>query len=390
METVEVAITGMGVVAPCGIGPTAFWEGLLAPAPEGERRVHDFDPLLWFDNPKEARRADRFTQFALACTEMALEMAGELDPDQDTTGVLIGTGVGGLSTLEEQVIIQHDKGPRRVSPFLVPMMMGNAAAAAVSMRHGFCGPCETTVTACAAGAQSIGNALRLIRSGRCDVVITGGSEAAMTPTSIAAFRNMTALSNDNFSRPFDRDRDGFVMAEGAAVFVLEERKRAEARGARILGVLAGAASTADAYHITAPAPGGRGAIRCMERALEDSGLEPADILQINAHGTSTPLNDAAELHAVRAVFGEPGPPVTSTKGVTGHLLGAAGPVELAAVLLSFEKGLIPPTAGFTTPDPDLPMVDLVVGEARPWKAGPTMSNSFGFGGHNASLVITPA
>ncbi len=385
----RVAITGMGVLAPCGTGRDAFWEGLLAPAPSGERRIHDFDPAPWFDNPKEARRADRFTQFALAAAAMAVEEAGAIDADPDRYGVLIGTGVGGLHSLEEQIHVYHEKGAKRVSPFLVPMMMGNAAAAAVSMRYGARGPCETTVTACAAGAQSIGNARRLITSGRCDVVLAGGSEAGMTPVGIAAFSNMTALSRANISRPFDAERDGFVMAEGAAVFVLEELGHARSRGARILGELAGAASTADAHHITAPAPGGRGAIRCMELALEDAGLTPGDIAHINAHGTSTPLNDAAEASAIDAVFGQPTPPVTSTKGVTGHLLGAAGPIELAAVLLTMEHGVIPPTAGFATADPALPPLDIVVGEPRQWTPGPVLSNSFGFGGHNATLAITP-
>ncbi len=385
----HVAITGIGVIAPCGIGREAFWEGLLREPAEGERRVHDFDPVPYFDNVKEVRRADRFAQFAIAGAAMALEQSGAPDADPERIGVLIGTGVGGLNTLEEQIVLHHEKGPRRVSPFLVPMMMGNAGAAAVSMRYGFCGPCETTVTACAAGAQALGNAQRLVESGRCDVVIAGGSEAAMTTVGMVAFRNMTALSNVDMSRPFDRDRDGFVMAEGAAVFVLEELERARARGAQVLGVLAGSASTADAHHITAPAPGGRGAIRCMEMALADAELEPSAVAHVNAHGTSTPLNDAAEAHAIAAVFGDPGPPVTSTKGVTGHLLGAAGPVELAAVLLSMQHRLIPPTAGFTTQDPELPTLDLVVGGPREWDPGPVVSNSFGFGGHNATLVVLP-
>jgi 3-oxoacyl-[acyl-carrier-protein] synthase II len=267
--------------------------------------------------------------------------------------------------------------------------MANAASAAVSMRYGWQGPCETTCTACAAGTQSIGNALRLITSGRCDAVITGSSEAAMTPTCVAGFTNMTAMSSTYDSRPFDRDLDGFVLAEGAGVLVLEEWDAAEARGATILAELMGAASNADAHHITAPSPGGVGAIACMEMALADAGLRPEDVRQVNAHGTSTPLNDAAEADAIIKVFGAPGPPVTSIKGVTGHSLGAAGALEAVAAVLSIQKGLIPPTAGHTTTDPDMAPIDLVTGEARPWEPGPTLSNSFGFGGHNGCVVIGP-
>jgi 3-oxoacyl-[acyl-carrier-protein] synthase II len=386
----RVAVTGIGVVAPCGIGRDAFWAGLQrAPEPDGERRVDDFDPTPWFENRKEARRTDRFAQFALAAAAMALEQSGEPTVDPGRRGVIIGTGVGGLNTLEEQIRVFHDKGPDRVSPFLVPMMMSNAAAAAVSMRYGWQGPCETTVTACAAGTHSIGNAAHLVRSGRCDVVLAGGTESALTPTGVQGFRNMTALSTSGWSRPFDVRRDGFVMAEAAAVLVLEELGSARARGATILGEVMGSASTADAHHITAPAPGGSGAVSCMELAIADAGLKAADIVHINAHGTSTPLNDAAEADAIAKVFGLPGPVVTSTKGVTGHALGAAGAIEAAAVLLSIEHREIPPTIGHEQPDPDMAAIDLVVGAARPWEPGPSLSNSFGFGGHNGTLVIGP-
>ncbi len=385
----RVAITGLGVVGPCGIGRSAFWNGLLGPLPEGERRVDGWDPSPYFANPKEARRADLFTQFALAAAAEAAEEAGDLGADPARIGTLIGTGIGGISTNEEQIVIRHERGDRRVSPFLVPMMMPNAAAAAVSMRHGFQGPCEATVTACAAGTHSIGNAMRLIASGRCDVVFTGGSEAPFTPTSLAGFGNMTALSRTGISVPFDIRRDGFMMGEGASVLVLEEWERAVSRGARILGELLGAASTADAHHITAPSPGGNGAVRSMELALEDAGLAPSDITQVNAHGTSTPLNDEAEAHAMAKVFGESGPAVTSIKGITGHSLGAAGALEAAAVLLSIEHQLIPPTTGFEQPDPQLPDIDLVVGGPRQWTPGPAMSNSFGFGGHNGTIIIGP-
>ena len=388
----RVAVTGLGVVAPCGIGIDQFWEGLLSTPGAGDRReVEDWDPLPYFDNPKEARRSDRFSQFALAAAAQAIEMAGDLDVDPVRIGVLIGSGIGGIGTTEKEIVVQHLKGDRRVSPFLVPMMMPNAAAAAVSMKYGFQGPCEATVTACAAGTHSIGNAANLIKSGRCKAVITGGSEASLTPTSIAGFRNMTAMSNQQVSMPFDQRRDGFIIAEGCGVLVLEEWDNAVARGANILAELKGSASTADAHHITAPAPGGSGAIRCMELALEDSGLNAADIRHINAHGTSTPLNDAAETYAMNKVFGSDGGPiVTSTKGVTGHALGAAGALEAVAVVLAMQHKLIPPTAGFEQPDPELPEIDLVHGEARAWEPGPAMSNSFGFGGHNGSIVIAPA
>lgn len=386
----RVAITGVGVVSPVGIGVEAFWSGLLAPQPAGARVVHDFDPTPFFDNPKEVRRADRFTQFALAATDEALRQAGDLAADPTRIGVWVGTGVGGIATLEEQIVVRHEKGEKRVSPFLVPMMMANAASASISIRRGFEGPCENTVTACAAGTQSIGNAARLIDLGLCDVVVAGGSEAAMTPTAIAGFTNMTALSTSGVSRPFDRRRDGFVISEGAGVLVLEEWEHAVARGATILGEILGSASTADAYHVTAPSPGGVGAVRCMELALADAGVSPGDIVHVNAHGTSTPLNDANEAEAMQKVFGSPGPAVTSTKGVMGHALGAAGALEAIAVVLSMQHELIPPTAGYGEVDPELPAVDIVHGEARPWTPGPSMSNSFGFGGHNGSVVLSPA
>ncbi len=386
----RVAVTGIGVISPCGVGREAFWQGLLAEAPDGLRSVDDFDPASCFDNPKEARRTDRFTQFALGAAAEALEQAGEIDADPTRRGVLLGTGVGGIGTLETEIIKRHEKGERRVSPFLVPMMMSNAAPAAISMRYGWQGPCEATVTACAASTHAIGNAATQIRSGRCDVMISGGTEAALTTTGMAGFQNMTALSTEGISRPFDVARDGFMIAEGAAILVLEERERAEKRGATVLGEIRGAASTADAHHITAPAPGGSGAVHCMELALSDAGLSPSDIVHINAHGTSTPLNDMAEAVAIDKLFGSPGPAVTSTKGVTGHALGAAGALEAAAVLLSMEHGLIPPTAGFTDVDPEMPPIDLVVGESRAWTPGPALSNSFGFGGHNGTLVIGTA
>ena len=327
-------------------------------------------------------------QFGLAAAAEAFAQAGDVGVDPSRFGVVVGTGVGGLSTLEEQVQIRLEKGERRVSPFLVPMMMANATGAAISMRYGLQGPNETICTACAASTHALGYAARLIASGRCDAMISGGSEAAATPSSIAGFGNMTALSSSGISRPFDTERDGFVMGEGSAIFVLEEWEHAVARGATILGEILGSASNADAHHITAPSPGGRGAIACMKLALDDAGLVPADIVHVNAHGTSTPLNDAAEAAAVSDVFGPGRVAVTSIKGVTGHALGAAGALEAASVLLAFEHRVIPPTANTVNVDADM-TIDLVVGAPRPWEPGPTMSNNFGFGGHNGSLILSP-
>ena len=385
----RVAVTGIGVLAWPGLGRDAFWQGLLEAPAEGRRVMDHFDPLPYFDTPKDARRTDRFAQMALAAAAEALEQSGGLSADPDRIGVWVGTGVGGLRTLEDQIQVRIERGERRVSPFLVPMLMANAASAAISMRYGYSGPCENTVTACAAGTQSIANAAMLIRSNRCDAVITGGSEASNSLTGEATFKNMTAVSRCHISRPFDLERDGFIQAEGASVLVLEELETARSRGATVLGEIMGGASTADAYHITAPSPGGAGAVRCMELALADAGLRADDIVHINAHGTSTPLNDAAEAEAIEKVFGTPGPLVTSTKGVTGHALGAAGAIEASAVLLSMQHGLIPPTYGFATPDPDMAPIRIVAGDPAPWTPGPSLSNSFGFGGHNGTVVIGP-
>ncbi len=392
MSTRRVVVTGVGVVAPCGVGVEAFWAGLHeAPEVGDQRAVVDWDPSPHFDTPKEARRSDRFAQFALAASAEALAQAGDLGANPSRVGVWIGTGIGGIETNEKEIVNRHVKGDRRVSPFLVPMMMPNAASASVSMRYGFQGPCENTATACAAGTHSIGRATDLIKYGRTDVMIAGGSEAPLTATALAGFRNMTAMTKQGVSMPFDVRRDGFVIAEGAAVLVLEELEHARQRGATILAEVLGSASTADAHHITAPSPGGVGAVQCMELALDDAGLKASDIRHVNAHGTSTPLNDSAEAHAVTKVFGtEQGPIVTSTKGVTGHALGAAGALEAAAMVLSIHHASIPPTIGFEQADPELPELDLVVGEARSWTPAPAMSNSFGFGGHNGSLIVAPA
>lgn len=383
----RVAVTGLGAVTCCGLGTDALWDGLVTPSIDGERRVPGFDPQIYF-GPKEVRRVDRFAQFSVAAAEMAVAHAGDVGADPWRSGVVFGTGVGGFETLADQVQVYLEKGPRRVSPFFVPMMMPNAGAATISMRFGWHGPSETITTACAAGTHSIGAAAQLVASGRCDVAVGGGAEASLHPVAVAAFSNMTALSTSGVSRPFDARRDGFVIAEGAAALVLEDWDRAITRRAHIYAEVAGFGSTADAYHITAPAPDGAGAVACMEQALADAGLRPQDIAHLNAHGTSTPLNDLAEAAAITKVFGDPGPIVTSTKGVTGHALGAAGAIEAVASVLSIEHRLIPPTYGCEEIDPEIHL-DVVTGSARPWEPGPVLSNSFGFGGHNGCLILLP-
>jgi 3-oxoacyl-[acyl-carrier-protein] synthase II len=386
----RVAITGYGVVAPCGIGRKAFWDGLNGPGITQHRSIEiaDWDPLPYFANPKEARRADRVGQFAVAAAAEAFEHAGRPSAESHRFGTIYATGVGGLRSTEDQIEVLITKGERRVSPFLVPMMMPNAPGAAISMRYGLRGPNETITTACAASTHAIGYAARLIAWDMCDAVVTGGAESAGCAIGVASFGNMTALSTSGSSRPFDVERDGFVLGEGAAALILEEWSAAENRGANIIGEVLGAGSNADAHHITAPAPGGVGAIACMRLALADAGLEPGDIGHINAHGTSTPLNDAAEAAAITEIFGPRGVAVTSTKGVTGHALGAAGALEAVAMLLAMENRLIPPTAGTTVVDPEF-AIDLVIGSARPWTPAPSISNSLGFGGHNGSIILGP-
>jgi len=386
--TRRVAITGVGVVSAVGIGKEAFWEGLLAPARVGVRRIENFDPSVWL-GPKEIRRHDRYNQFGVAAAQMAWDDAGAPEVDPGRAGVIMGTGVGGLESLENQIVMAEKRGYDRITPFLVPLFMANSNAASISMRFGLKGPCETISTACAAGNHAIANAAHLVAMGRLDVALAGGAEAAITPSAAAGFANMTALSKEGISRPFDRDRDGFVMAEGAAVLVLEDLDHARARGAHVYAVIEGTASTADAYHITAPAPGGLGARSAMELALVDAGITPADVGHINAHGTSTPLNDLAEAQAIRAVFGDDAPPVTSLKGALGHALGAAAALEAVGVALTFEHGLIPPTQGTTALDPEIDL-DVVLKDPRPLPPGRIISNAFGFGGHNAVIVFGPA
>ncbi len=395
----RVVVTGVGVVSPAGSGAVDFWRGLSAPVePAVVRRVPDFDPARYGLSRVEARRLDRFGQFGVAAAAQALHDAALLDDeaaagglrgvDADRAGVLLGSGIGGALSWEQQVHTLRDRGGRAVSPLTVPMVMPNAAAAAVSMRWGLRGACETLSTACATGTHAIGAAARWIAAGRLDVVVAGGTESCLTDTNLAGFGNMRALSASGVSRPFDAARDGFCAAEGAGVLVLEEAGRAAARGARVYAELAGAASTADAHHLTAPAPDGGPARACMRLALADAGVAPAEVGHVNAHGTSTALNDATEAAAVAALFGDHRPAVTSVKGVTGHSLGAAGAIEAVALALTFAHRSIPPTVGTTALDPALD-VDLVLA-ARPWSPAPALSNSFGFGGHNGSLVFVPA
>jgi 3-oxoacyl-[acyl-carrier-protein] synthase II len=405
-----VAITGMGVKTPVGLDLDGFWEGLCSARSAG-RPITSFDtsqhPVTFaceigdgFDveayvTAKDAAHLDRVTQLGFAAATDAIADAGELGADPARIAVVAGTGVGGLLTLEAQIGTYVTKGAMRVSPFLVPMMMSNATAAYIAIRHRFTGPNFSVVTACAAGANAIGEAVRLIRAGDADVVIAGGSEASITPVGLAAFHRMGALSRRkddpaHASRPFDADRDGFVMGEGAGFLVLESWDRALARGARIRGGIAGYGRNTDAHHITAPSPGGDGAVRCMQLALEDACLSPSAMGHINAHGTSTPLNDASEAEAVLKVFGEGSPPVTSVKGATGHLIGAAGAVEAIASVLAMEHAVIFPTANHEHLDPALGPIDVVGGAPRPLAPAPALSNSFGFGGHNASLVLVPA
>jgi 3-oxoacyl-[acyl-carrier-protein] synthase II len=405
----RVVVTGVGLQTPAGAGLDATWATLLAGrsvAKPIERfdasafsvrfacEMTEFDPLPYF-GPKEVRRVDRFTQMGFAAAVDALADAGDPGADPARCAVIAATGIGGLITLEEQVRIYLDKGPDRVSPFFVPMMMPNAAAGTIAIRFGWTGPNLCVTTACAAGANAIGEAVRLIRHGYADVAVAGGTECAITPPAVAAFARMGALSKRNdapelASRPFDADRDGFVMGEGAAMVILERADRAKARGARVYGEIAGYGTNADAFHITAPSQGGAGAAACMQLALDDAGLGPEDVRHINAHGTSTELNDLAEAEAIRKVFGDSSPPVTSVKGVTGHLVGAAGAVEAIASLQAMRTGTVPPTANHERLGPDIPEIDVVHGEARTIDVGPALSNSFGFGGHNATLVVAPA
>ncbi|QSB13688.1 hypothetical protein JQS43_19225 [Natronosporangium hydrolyticum] len=395
----RVMITGVGVVAPGGTGPEQFWAGLMRGAESAVvRRVPDFDPAQWGLTRVAARRLDRFAQFGLAAAAQALTDAGflsdpatagplpELDPERGA--VLIGSGIGGAATWESQAVVRAERGEQAVSPLTVPLVMPNAAAAAASMRWDLQGPCEAISTACATGTHAIGGAARWVAAGRAEVALAGGAEAALTDTNVAAFTNLRALSSSGVSRPFDQARDGFCVAEGAAVLVLEEARHAAARGVRAYAEIAGAAATADAHHLTAPEPTGRGALACMRAALRDAGVAPDDVVHVNAHGTSTPQNDATEAQAIARLFHGAAPAVTSVKGVTGHPQAAAGAIEAVALALTFAHRTIPPTVGTTAVAEDCP-VDVVL-TPRPWRPAPAVTNSFGFGGHNGSLLFVPA
>ena len=380
----RVAVVGLGALSCAGVGVDALWQALQKDTAPESKRVAPFN-TDHIGGPKELRRLDPFSLYGLMAADEAWRQSGLEGPLLDAACV-VTTGIGGLQTVLEQVRVLNEKGPARVSPFMVPMMMPNAASAAVSMRFLLGGPCETVTTACAAGTHAIGNAARMVASGRSTVAVAGGAEAVLVQIAESGFRNMTALSSSEFSRPFDVDRDGFVMGEGAGVMVLEEWEHAHARGATILAEVIGAASTADAYHITAPDPQGSGAIRCMRLALADAGVGAADVSHINAHGTSTPLNDLAESMAMRQVFADAVPAVTSIKGHLGHSLAAAGALEGVVSVLSLVNQSIPPTAGTTTVDPEIGL-DVVLGEARRAELDVVLSNSFGFGGHNGSVVF---
>lgn len=399
----------MAAITPVGSGLNKFWDNIIAgvsglakinrfdasdyPAQiAGE--VKDFDPLLYMDK-KEARRMDRFTQFAVAGSQMALSDAG-IDVQQlekERTGVVLGSGIGGIETLEDTARVLHEKGPARVSPFFVPMMIGNIAPSQVAINLGVTGPNIAVVTACASATSAIGYAFRQIQRGEAEVVITGGTEAAITPLALAGFCSMKALSTRNeephrASRPFDAQRDGFVMGEGAGIIILESLQHAQKRGARIYAEVLGYGATADAYHITAPAPGGVGAAKAMQEAIADAYLKPEDVEYINAHGTSTDLNDKYETMAIKSVFGEHAYKlaVSSTKSMTGHLLGAAGGIEMVITTLAVYHDLVPPTINYEYPDPDCDL-DYVPNKARKMPLRYALSNSFGFGGQNATVLI---
>jgi 3-oxoacyl-[acyl-carrier-protein] synthase II len=407
----RVVVTGLGLVTPVGLDVEETWSALLAgvsgagPISQFDASGHPvrfacevkgFDPEQYMDR-KEARRSDRFLQFAMATAVQAAEQADLEEIMRSTSpervGVIVGSGIGGLSTLEDQHSKLRDRGPGRVSPFFVPMFIGDMAAGMISMRYGAQGPNYATVSACASGAHAVGSALRAIRVGEADVMITGGTEATVTPLCMAGFASMKALSERNdspetASRPFDATRDGFVLGEGAGMMVIESLEHAQARGARIIAELAGFGQSADAYHMTAPSPGGEGAQIAIRAAMRDAQMAVEDVDYVNAHGTSTPANDSTETAALRTVFGEQANEliVSSTKSMTGHTLGAAGGIEAAICALVCERGQIPPTINYETPDPECDLDYAVEGVVeREVKAA--LSNSFGFGGHNVSLAV---
>jgi 3-oxoacyl-[acyl-carrier-protein] synthase II len=395
----RVVITGVGAVTPLGNSAHDLHEGWLAGRSgieDGVGACSGFDPTE-FMSTKEARRSDRFTQLAIAAAAQALADAGweEHDPPggPSDTGCVIGSGIGGMATFEAQCEVLRDRGPERVSPLAIPLIMGNAAAGVVAMRHGLQGPVFGVMSACASGTHAIGEAARMIRSGEARAAIAGGAEATLTDLAKAAFGAMDATSPSGVSRPFDARRDGFVMGEGAGILVLESEELAAERGARVLGEVLGYAATADAHHLTAPEPTGRPAATAITRALKDAQLTPEDIDYINAHGTSTPLNDRSETEAIKLALGERAYdiPVSSTKSAIGHLLGAAGAVEAVATILALNEHLAPPTLNYEERDPDLDL-DYAADGPRPLSNGNghplrALSNSFGFGGHNAVLCL---
>jgi 3-oxoacyl-[acyl-carrier-protein] synthase II len=393
----DVVITGVGAVSPLGVGARTLherWTAGRSGIEDGLGRCDEFDPREHL-SVKEVRRSDRFTQLALTAAGEALADAGwdEGPPgDPDRCACIIGTGIGGITTIEEQHTIMEERGADKVSPLGIPILMANAASGVTAMKYGLRGQSFGTVSACAAGAHAIGIAARLIAYGDADQAVAGGTESTLTPLTLAGFRKMEALSKVGISRPFDRRRDGFILGEGAGVLVLEEASAARERGARVLGRLAGYASTSDAFHLTAPEPGGAGAARAVRLALEDAGVTPADVAYVNAHGTSTALNDRAETEALKTALGDSAhsTPVSSLKSAIGHLLGAAGAVEAVATLLALRDRVAPPTLNYEEPDEGLDL-DYVPREARPLANGDGpvvgISNAFGFGGHNAVLCI---
>ena len=390
---IEIAITGRGVVSSIGEGADAFFDALLerrSGVVDGLAPCSDFDPEAAM-GPKIARRSDRYSQLAFAAAVQAADEAGlPGDIDLERLAILVGTGVGGLKTLEDECRAFVIGGERAVSPHFVPMMMPNAAAGAIAMLLGAHGPGFSVSSACATGSHAIGEAKRMLERGEADVVVAGGTEAAITPLCVAAFKRMGALSREGISRPFDARRDGFVMGEGAGVIIMERAEHARARGAKIYGYVAGYGASNDAFHMTQPDKEGRGAEKAMRAALSDAGATPQDVGYINAHGTSTPFNDRIETRAIHSVFNGGSPPVSSTKSAIGHLLGAAGAVEAVAVIGVLQRGLLPPTLNFEETDPDCDLDYVPDGPREAPEVTLALSNSFGFGGQNACLAFRKA
>ena len=408
----RVVVTGVGLVTPLGTGVEKNWEALTAGrsgigpitrfdtndfASRIAGEVRDFNPLDWIEK-KEVKKMDLFIQYAMSAAEQAMRHSGlKIDEDNaDHVGVLVGVGIGGLITIEENHLIFLESRLKRITPFFIPKLISNLAPGHIAIRYGARGANLTTTSACASGSHAVGEAYRMIRGGYLDAAITGGAEAALTSLGVGGFVAMRALStrNDNpaaASRPFDRERDGFVMSEGAAALILEERGQAIARGAKILAEIVGYASNADAYHITSPSPEGQGAAKCMQLCLDDGNLDPAEVDYINAHGTSTPQGDVAETQAIKHVFGEHAAKIaiSSTKSMTGHTLGAAGAIESVYTVLTVERGVMPPTINHEFPDPECDL-DYVPNQARPAKIRLALNNSFGFGGANTTLAFRPA